>query len=73
VAKLSDGPQKIYGLAGATLAAYVHYDFPCVHLHVLTIVIRIVQAIATLTVGLIIGLIYMWKLGLVGLGKYLSN
>jgi len=48
VAKLSDGPQKIYGLAGATLAA-------------------IVQAIATLTIGLIIGLIYMWKLGLVGL------
>jgi ATP-binding cassette subfamily B (MDR/TAP) protein 1 len=48
VAKLSDGPQKVYGLAGATLAA-------------------IVQAIATLTIGLIIGLIYMWKLGLVGL------
>lgn len=48
VANLSDGPQKIYGLAGATLAA-------------------IVQAIATLTIGLIIGIIYMWKLGLVGL------
>ena len=28
---------------------------------------------ATLTVGLIIGLIYMWKVGLVGLGEYLSN
>ncbi|KAI0284634.1 P-loop containing nucleoside triphosphate hydrolase protein [Russula aff. rugulosa BPL654] len=48
VAKLSDGPQKVYGLAGATLAA-------------------IVQAFATLTIGLIIGLIYMWKVGLVGL------
>jgi ATP-binding cassette subfamily B (MDR/TAP) protein 1 len=44
-----------------------------VHLHTLTIVLSIVQAIATLTVGLIVGLIYMWKVGLVGLGKYLLN
>jgi len=29
----------------------------------------IVQAIATLTVGLIVGLIFIWKVGLVGLGK----
>ena len=40
----------------------------CVHLHTLTIVLSIVQAIATLSIGLIIGLIYMWKVGLVGLG-----
>jgi hypothetical protein len=44
-----------------------------VHLHTLTIVLRIVQAIATLSIGLIIGIIFMWKIGLVGLGKYLSN
>jgi len=44
--------------------------FPiCVHLHKLTIVLSIVQAFATLVIGLIIGLIYMWKVGLVGLGK----
>ena len=42
----------------------------CVRLYTLTIALSIVQAIATLTVGLIIGLIYMWKVGLVGLGKY---
>ena len=39
----------------------------------MTIMLSIVQAIATLSIGLIIGLIYMWKVGLVGLGKYLSN
>jgi hypothetical protein len=39
------------------------------HLHTLTIVLSILQATATLTIGLIIGLIYMWKVGLVGLGK----
>jgi hypothetical protein len=43
------------------------------HLHMLTIMLSIVQAFSTLTIGLIIGLIYMWKVGLVGLGKYLSN
>lgn len=45
----------------------------CVHLYTLTIVFSIVQAMATLTIGLIVGLIYMWKVGLVGLGKFLSN
>ena len=30
----------------------------------------IVQAFATLVVGLIIGLIYIWKVGLVGLGTF---
>ncbi|KAH9984144.1 P-loop containing nucleoside triphosphate hydrolase protein [Russula vinacea] len=48
VSKLSDGPQKIFGLAGVTLGA-------------------IVQAFSTLAVGLIISLIYIWKVGLVGL------
>ena len=35
--------------------------------------LSIVQAFATLSVGLIISMIYIWKVGLVGLGKYLSN
>ncbi|KAH9985634.1 P-loop containing nucleoside triphosphate hydrolase protein [Russula compacta] len=48
VSNLSDGPQKISGLAGVTLGA-------------------IVQALATLTAGIIIGLIFIWKLALVGL------
>ena len=30
----------------------------------------IVQAFATLAAGLIIGLIYIWKVGLVGLGMF---
>jgi hypothetical protein len=30
----------------------------------------IVQAIATLVAGLIVGLIFIWKLGLVGLGTF---
>jgi len=51
VSNLSDGPQKIYGLAGVTLGA-------------------IIQAFATLTAGLIIGLIFIWKVGLVGLGTF---
>ncbi|THH21388.1 hypothetical protein EW146_g137 [Bondarzewia mesenterica] len=48
VSNLSDGPQKINGLAGITLGA-------------------IVQSIATLVLGLILGLIFIWKVGLVGL------
>ena len=35
----------------------------------LILLFSIVQAIATLTVGLTIGLIFVWKVGLVGLGK----
>ncbi|KAG7440875.1 P-loop containing nucleoside triphosphate hydrolase protein [Guyanagaster necrorhizus] len=48
VANLSDNPQKVFGLAGATLAA-------------------IVQSISTLIVGSILGLIFIWKVGLVGI------
>jgi len=48
VSNLSDGPQKINGLAGITLGA-------------------IVQAFATLVAGIIIGSIYIWKVGVVGL------
>ncbi|KAH9962226.1 P-loop containing nucleoside triphosphate hydrolase protein [Russula dissimulans] len=48
VSNLSDGPQKINGLAGVTLGV-------------------IVQAFATLVAGIIIGVIYIWKVGLVGL------
>ena len=67
-------PTKDLWIGGSHPCSVRTLRFPiCVHLHVLTIVLSIVQAIATLTVGLIIGLIYMWKLGLVGLGKYLSN
>lgn len=35
----------------------------------LTLLSSIVQAIATLSVGLIVGTIFIWKVGLVGLGK----
>ncbi|KAH9174816.1 P-loop containing nucleoside triphosphate hydrolase protein [Lactarius sanguifluus] len=47
VSSLSDGPQKINGLAGITLGA-------------------IIQALATLIAGFTIGLIFIWKVGLVG-------
>lgn len=47
VSGLSDGPQKINGLAGITLGA-------------------IIQALATLIAGFTIGLIFIWKVGLVG-------
>jgi hypothetical protein len=36
----------------------------------LILVFRIIQAVATLTAGLIVGLIYIWKVGLVGLGIF---
>ncbi|PBK74780.1 P-loop containing nucleoside triphosphate hydrolase protein [Armillaria solidipes] len=48
VSNLSENPQKVFGLAGATLAA-------------------IVQSISTLIVGSILGLIFIWKVGLVGI------
>jgi len=32
--------------------------------------LSIVQAFATLVAGIIIGLIYIWKVGLVGLGSF---
>ena len=38
------------------------------HLYVLTLAFSIVQAFATLGIGIIIGVIYIWKVGLVGLG-----
>ncbi len=40
------------------------------HLYTLILVFRIVQALATLTAGLIVGLVYIWKVGLVGLGIF---
>ncbi|KAI0261288.1 P-loop containing nucleoside triphosphate hydrolase protein [Gloeopeniophorella convolvens] len=49
VSSLSDGPQKIYGLAGITLGA-------------------ILQSLATLVVGILLGLVFIWKIGLVGIG-----
>ncbi|KAI0050297.1 P-loop containing nucleoside triphosphate hydrolase protein [Auriscalpium vulgare] len=48
VSNLSDGPQKINGLAGITLGA-------------------IIQSISTVILGVVLGLVYVWKLGLVGL------
>ncbi|KAK0481286.1 P-loop containing nucleoside triphosphate hydrolase protein [Armillaria novae-zelandiae] len=48
VSNLSENPQKVFGLAGATLAA-------------------IVQSVSTLVVGSILGLIFIWKVGLVGI------
>ena len=37
-------------------------------LFTLMLVFRIIQAFSTLGVGIIIGIIYIWKVGLVGLG-----
>ncbi|KAK0214486.1 P-loop containing nucleoside triphosphate hydrolase protein [Armillaria fumosa] len=45
VSNLSENPQKVFGLAGATLAA-------------------IMQSVSTLVVGSILGLIFIWKVGL---------
>ena len=39
-------------------------------MHLTRCVFSIVQAFATLVTGLIIGLIYIWKVGLVGLGVF---
>jgi ATP-binding cassette subfamily B (MDR/TAP) protein 1 len=50
VSNLSDGPQKVNGLAGVTLGA-------------------IVQSISTLILGVVLGLIFIWKVGLVGLAS----
>jgi len=65
---LSNAPQKIYGLAGVTLGTCVLFTSRHSHLYALTLVFSIVQAIATLTIGVIIGVIYIWKVGLLGLG-----
>ncbi|PBK89179.1 multidrug resistance protein 1 [Armillaria gallica] len=48
VSNLSENPQKVFGLAGVTLAT-------------------IVQSISTLVGGTVLGLIFVWKVGLVGL------
>ena len=37
-------------------------------IYMLMLVLSIIQAFATLGIGIIIGMIYMWKVGLVGLG-----
>ncbi|KAF8149154.1 P-loop containing nucleoside triphosphate hydrolase protein [Crassisporium funariophilum] len=47
-ARLSDNPQKVYGLAGITLGA-------------------IVQSISTVITGSVFGLVFIWKLALVGM------
>lgn len=45
------------------------FTFPYLHLRALTLILfSLVQAFATLTLGLIIGLVYIWKVGLVELG-----
>ncbi|KAI0032067.1 P-loop containing nucleoside triphosphate hydrolase protein [Vararia minispora EC-137] len=48
VSNLSDGPQKVNGLAGVTLGT-------------------IIQCASTLVLGVVLGLVFIWKLGLVGL------
>ncbi|KAK0232730.1 P-loop containing nucleoside triphosphate hydrolase protein [Armillaria fumosa] len=48
VSNLSEGPQKVFGMAGVTLAT-------------------IVQSISTLIAGTVLGLVFVWKVGLVGL------
>ena len=69
MSNLSDAPQKINGLAGMTLAAYAACYIPKFSLSKLTFVFSIIQALATLVSGLAVGLIFIWKLGLVGFGK----
>lgn len=67
-------PTKDLWIGGGHPCSVRALRFPIfMHLHRLTIVLSIVQAMSTLTIGLVIGLIYMWKVGLVGLGKGLSN
>ena len=39
-------------------------------LYTLTLVLSIIQALSTLTAGVIVGLIFIWKVGLVGLGIF---
>jgi hypothetical protein len=65
---LSDNPQKVNGLAGITLGA-------CVFFHLSTqrskfdtcITNSIVQSISTVIAGSILGLVFVWKLALVGI------
>ncbi len=66
---LSDGPQKISGLAGITLGAYVACYISKFFLRRLIFGLSIIQALATLISGFAIGLIFIWKVGLVGFGK----
>lgn len=47
--QLSENPQKVEGLAGVTLGAFV-------------------QTFSTLITGSLLGLIFVWKIGLVGIG-----
>jgi len=64
---LSDNPQKISGLAGVTLGVLVSS-----HLHdiISTDPFRsIVQSIATLITGSVLGLVFIWKVALVGIGE----
>ena len=69
MSNLSDGPQKINGLAGITLAAYAACYISNFFQGRLTFVFSIIQALATLVSGFTVGLIFIWKLGLVGFGK----
>lgn len=69
---MSEAAQKVYGLGGITLGACAFSISPYSYLCILHSVSSIVQAFATLAVGLIIGLIYIWKVGLVGLGMLLT-
>jgi hypothetical protein len=36
----------------------------------LTLVVRIIQALSTLVSGIVVGLVFIWKVGLVGLGIF---
>ncbi|KIY44784.1 multidrug resistance protein 1 [Fistulina hepatica ATCC 64428] len=56
VSNLSNNPQKILGLSGVTLGAK---KFSCLF--------SIVQSLATLVTGYIIGLAFVWKIALIGI------
>jgi hypothetical protein len=65
---LSDNPQKVNGLAGITLGAYV-IDTMSSNRHSLIKELRrsIVQSTATITTGCVVGLAFQWRLALVGI------
>jgi ATP-binding cassette, subfamily B (MDR/TAP), member 1 len=64
---LSDNAQKINGLAGITLGTYV---FPRVaqNLTHQSCSKSIIQSCSTVVTGLVLGFVFIWKLGFVAMG-----
>jgi hypothetical protein len=72
VANLSDAPQKINGLAGVTLGAFVS-SLPLFRHRLTFVPPSIVQSFSTIILGVILGTIFIWKVGLVGIGEFSMN